>query len=95
MIKDDEIRFRENSEIKKKATAIIASMGLDLSSALRMFLRQVVKKRTIPFRLESGFSPEGERAILKAIEEHEEDRKTGKAKTYATAKELLDDLEGE
>ena len=94
MIKDDEIRFRENSEIKKRATAIINSMGLDLSSALRMFLRQVVKKKTIPFRMESGYTAQGEQEILSALEEHAKDRKAGKVKTYNNAKELFDDLEG-
>jgi len=91
--KDTEIRFRENTEIKKKAAEIFSSMGLDLSSGLRLFLRHIVKKKTIPFRMESGYTLEGEKEILKTLREHEEDRKTGKVKTYENAKDLFDDLD--
>ncbi|HLG18693.1 MAG TPA: type II toxin-antitoxin system RelB/DinJ family antitoxin [Bdellovibrionota bacterium] len=93
MAKDIQIAFREDPEIRRKAAAIVRSMGLDLSAALRMFLRQVVRTRTIPFRMESGFTLEGEKALMGAIREHEEDREAGRVKTFDSAKELFDDLE--
>ncbi len=93
MAKDIQIAFREDPEIRRKATAIVRSMGLDLSAALRLFLRQVVRTKTIPLRLESGFTPAGERALFKAVKEHEKDRKAGRVKAYDSIKDLFDDLE--
>lgn len=93
MAKDIQIAFRESPEIKRRAAAIIRSMGLDLSAALRMFLRQVIRTKTIPLRMESGYSPEGERTIFEALREYEQDRKAGRVKTYGSTKDFFDDLD--
>ena len=45
------INVRADSEIKSKAQEIFASLGLDMSTAINMFLRQTVRQNDIPFIL--------------------------------------------
>lgn len=92
MSKDTQVRFREDPKIKRKAAVIFRSMGLDISSACRAFLRQVIKTKSIPFRMESGLTPEGEQMILDADHQLTEDLKSGRAKVYDDTKALFDDL---
>ena len=46
--KDTRISFRTNSELRDAAVAVFDSLQLDMSTALNMFLAQVVKKQTLP-----------------------------------------------
>ena len=43
------VNIRTDSEIKAKAQEIFASLGLDLTTAVNLFLRQTVKCRDLPF----------------------------------------------
>lgn len=43
------INIRIDEELKNKASSILSRMGLDLSSAIKMFLNQVVVKKGVPF----------------------------------------------
>lgn len=45
------ITFKVDDELKKEATELYKSMGLDLSSALRLFLKQSIVTRSIPFAI--------------------------------------------
>ena len=45
-------QIRIDREIKAQATALFASLGLDMSSAVNLFLRQCVLRRGIPFPIE-------------------------------------------
>ena len=92
MPRTSEIKLREDPEIKRKAATIFRAFGMDTSTAIRMFLRQVVRTKSIPFRMESGYTAAGERAILEAEQQLEEDIRAGQAKEYTSTKELLDDL---
>ncbi|KAB8290582.1 type II toxin-antitoxin system RelB/DinJ family antitoxin [Bifidobacterium avesanii] len=44
------ITFRTDSQVKQRAKELYESMGLDLSTALNMFLRQSVVDNGMPFR---------------------------------------------
>lgn len=44
-----EVRTRLSPELKKEATSILADCGLNLSDAYRLFLKQVVRHRGLPF----------------------------------------------
>jgi len=92
MSRTTEIKFREEPKIKKRAAAIFRSFGMDTSTAIRMFLRQVVRTGSIPFRMESGYTAKGERAILDADQELEEDIKAGRAQAYTNLDEFFEDL---
>ncbi|MCL2046957.1 MAG: type II toxin-antitoxin system RelB/DinJ family antitoxin [Oscillospiraceae bacterium] len=45
------INIRTDSELKAQAQAVLEDLGLDLSTAINIFLRQVVRKEAIPFEI--------------------------------------------
>lgn len=76
-------------KLKKEAVELFHSMGLDLSTAITLFLFQSVRVRKLPFELYEVSN----KTTLKAMKEVEEDIKhPGKLKSYGSYKELMDDL---
>jgi DNA-damage-inducible protein J len=43
------INIRVDSDVKAKAQQLFASLGLDMTTAVNIFLRQTVRTRGIPF----------------------------------------------
>jgi len=43
------INIRTNNEIKQKAQKLFERLGLDMTTAVNMFLRQAISKDTLPF----------------------------------------------
>ncbi len=86
------IQVRTDGKLKKRVQKVLKDIGLDLSSAINLYLRQIVITESIPFpiRTENGFTPEQERKILR---EAEEAVKHGKR--YHSAKELHKEILGE
>lgn len=46
-----QIAVRVDDDLKKEATAIFNELGLDMSTAVKLFLKQSVLKKSIPFKL--------------------------------------------
>ena len=46
-----QIAVRVDDELKKQATAIFNELGLDMSTAVKLFLKQSVLTKSIPFEL--------------------------------------------
>ena len=44
------LQIRLDEDLKEKAQAVTADMGMELSSAIRVFLAQMVKENGLPFR---------------------------------------------
>lgn len=44
------VQVKVDDALKAKAQAVAASMGLDLASAVRIFLTQMVRENGLPFR---------------------------------------------
>lgn len=61
------LQVRTDERLKKQAKNILEAMGLDLSTAVNMYLRQIVITESIPFpvRTANGFTPAQERAMLR------------------------------
>ncbi|NQX00171.1 type II toxin-antitoxin system RelB/DinJ family antitoxin [bacterium] len=59
--------------LKEAAEEIFAEIGLDSTTAVRLFFTQVAQTRSIPFVLRANpeFSPEAEARILEASKEAE------------------------
>ena len=51
MAKNASVNIRTTDEIKKGAEVILNGLGLNISSAVNLFLRQVINYRGIPFDL--------------------------------------------
>ena len=45
------INIRVDSDVKSKAQDLFSSLGLDITSAINIFLRQAIRKNGIPFEL--------------------------------------------
>lgn len=43
------LQVRVDEDLKKQATAIFEELGMDLSTAIRMFLKKTVSEKGIPF----------------------------------------------
>ena len=88
------INIRTDEKRKIAATAILNEMGLDMSSAIQLFLQQVIITKSIPFpiRTVNGFTPEQERAILEDVRDLGAEIATGTAKSYRSAEEMTEDL---
>ncbi len=88
------INIRTDEKRKKLATAILNELGLDMSSAIQLFLQQVIITKSIPFpiRTVNGFTVEQEAAMLRDVAELEAEIEEGTARGYSSAREMLDDL---
>ena len=49
--KTSAINIQVDSNVKKEATMVLTDLGLSMSSAINLFLKQVVKKNGIPFEI--------------------------------------------
>lgn len=83
--------IRMDTELKKQAEGMLSDMGLNMTTAMNMFLRQVVRQGRIPFEIATDI-PNAE--TLSAIKEMD-DMITGKVsvKKYNTTDELFKELE--
>ena len=69
------IQVRVDAKLKKQADQVLDDIGLDIPTAIRLFLRKVVVSKSIPFELksskftENGFTEEFENEVLKASKE--------------------------
>ena len=45
------INIRTDSELKARVQAILADLGLDMSTAINIFLKQVAYREAIPFEI--------------------------------------------
>ena len=48
------LTIRVDDNVKKQSQLILSNLGMDLSSAINIFLRQVILKEGIPFIIDSG-----------------------------------------
>lgn len=85
------ISIRMDAELKKQAETMLSDMGLNMTTAMNMFLRQVVRQGRIPFEIATDI-PNAE--TVAAIKEMD-DMISGKipAKKYASTDELFKDLD--
>ena len=87
------IQIRVDQKLKRDADLIFEDLGLDTTTAIRLFLKKVVMSKSIPFELKStltdnGFTPEFEDEVMKAANSKEEigPFKSGKAAVAALHK---------
>jgi DNA-damage-inducible protein J len=83
-LKTTDVRSRVEPEIKESATEVLAQCGLTLSDGIRLFLRQVIAEKGLPFDVKVPNA-----ATLAAMAEA---RAIGKAR-FQDANELMRDLE--
>ena len=84
--KTAEIRSRIEPSLKEESSEVLASLGLDMSDAIRLFLRQVVEVGGLPFALRRP-TPETAAAVAEA--------RTIKRGRFGSVQELIDDLDAQ
>lgn len=84
------VQLRIDAKTKREVTHIFKSLGLDISSGVKMYFHQVIKTRGIPFPLltENGFTLEQEAKILEESRQTMEDYKSGKLKSFSSVAEM-------
>jgi len=85
---DSVIRTRINSETKDKATEILEGCGLTMSTALRLFVEQIVIREGLPFEV----SRKPTARLLESMDQAEallQESKSG----FTTINHMLDALE--
>jgi len=79
------VNIRIEEKTKREATETLAALGLDMSSAIKMFLNQVVTEQGIPFkpsRTSSQIKAEWDKEMLDALKH---------GKRHANAADLFQD----
>ena len=86
---DSTIQLRIDKITKQKAQKTLAEIGLDFSSAIKLFLNSVIITESIPFeiRTKNGFTLKREKEILK-----ETKQALKKNKRFSSVKDLMKDL---
>jgi len=84
------IQIRIDSKTKARAQATLKKLGLDISSAAKLFFNHVIKTKSIPFRVltVNGYTPEYEAEILAELKA----MKRGEGKRFKTVEALMKDL---
>jgi DNA-damage-inducible protein J len=77
------VQTRINADIKLEASAVLASMGLTVSDAVRLLLTKVAHDRALPF---DPLIPNEE--TIAAMKE----AKKGGLRSFSSVKSLMDDL---
>lgn len=82
------VQVRIDETIKSQAVAVLNNLGMDTSTAINVFFRQVIAENGLPFKpTQAKFNDE----TLAAIKESDEMVKNGTGKQYASVDDLFED----
>ena len=84
------ISIRMDSELKAAAEALYEELGMNISTAFNIFVRQSLRERGIPFRITEG-TPNKE--TVSAMLEAERIARDPSVKGYTSVDELFADLD--
>ena len=85
-------QVRLDEATKKQAVELLEGLGINLSEAINMFLKQIVLRGGIPFDVRyPEFKPE----VIEAMEEAKRISRDPDTKRYSSFKEALEDLDNE
>lgn len=92
---DTTLQIRIDKKEKQAVKKVLDELGLDVSAAVKIYLRQIVQARGIPFRLTTvnGFTPAEEEMILRESGALRRQARQGKLKTFRTVKDMWRDIE--
>ncbi|PIQ76555.1 type II toxin-antitoxin system antitoxin, RelB/DinJ family [Candidatus Peregrinibacteria bacterium CG10_big_fil_rev_8_21_14_0_10_49_24] len=78
------IQVRTKEKTKKTAQKILSALGMDMSTAINLYLVQIIEHKGIPFAIttENGMTPEEEAQILNDLMNAKKSKRT-----YSSAKE--------
>ena len=71
-MKNVNVTLRVDEDLKKQAEALFSELGLNLTTAFNMFLRQSVREQQIPFRVSKNVPNAVTLAAMDAAEKGED-----------------------
>ena len=80
------LNIRIEEDLKKKATKTLSGMGLDMSSAVKLFLHQTVQENGLPFH------PTNNPKVIRAMWDKEVSSTLKNGKGFTSTKEMFDDI---
>ena len=83
-------QIRIDEQLKKQSTELFNNLGLDMSGAVTMFLKQCVLRNGLPFAVEM---PRYSDEVIMAMEEAKSLSKDPSAKIYKSFHDALEDLD--
>lgn len=87
------LNVRVDSTLKKESDMLFKDLGLNMSTAINMFLTQCVKTSSIPFNISE---PKPSRQLKRALKEAERIAKhPGRYKKYDNIDDLFKDLDSD
>ena len=78
---NQQLQIRIDSKTKKEAKEILDNLGMDMSSAVKLFFRQIINARNIPFELrdENGLTLNNAEKLREGIVETKNNQKSFKS----------------
>lgn len=83
------INVQVDAKDKEQATNILKDLGLNMSTAINMFVKQIIKHDGLPFEISN---PKPSKELLEALEEGEQiikEVKEGKRQGYNNVNEMM------
>ncbi len=92
MINNEQIQIRIDTATKREAKKILDNLGIDMSSAVKLFFRQIINARNLPFELrgENGLTLHNAEMLRESIISAKNSTKTFKSGS-ALLKDVLRD----
>lgn len=82
------ITIRADKQVKKDAQNILSSLGLDMSTAINIYLRQIIQEEGLPFKV---ILKQPRKTTLKALKETENNENL--VGPFNSVEELMNDLD--
>lgn len=78
--------LRVDTELKKQAEELFSDLGLSMSAAITVFMKQAVREQRIPFTVSRGYNEE----TIQAIENVR--NRQNFSRGFSSVQELMEDL---
>ena len=86
------VTIRMDEDIKRQADDLFSDLGMTLSGAITVFMKQAIRQQAIPFKIARDIP---NRETLEAIEEVQRLKNDPTKKTYDSFDEILKELDSE
>lgn len=83
-------QIKIEEDVKKQATELFNQLGIDMSSAVNMFLKQAILCGGLPFHVEI---PKFKQEVIEAMEEAKQISRNPNTKRYGSFAEALEDID--
>ena len=92
MSKTTNLTIRIDKELKEQAEQLFSELGMNMTTAFTVFIRQAIRERKIPFEISLN-SPNSE--TIAAMEEANRISRDPSAKRYSSFEELIAEVRNE